>query len=124
MDLDNDLRSASGDSGQLHQVFVNLITNAIEAMNAVTDRPSMLTVRSVMIAGTSDIAVIVEDTGVGIVDIGRIFEPFFTTKVAGSGIGLTICQAIIEGHGGRLEVSANKPHGAIFRVILPTGDGE
>ncbi len=121
-DLDNDLPPGLVDSGQLHQVFVNLVTNALEAMSPVAGRPSVLTVRSGIVAGTSDIAVTVEDTGVGIADTGRIFEPFFSTKSTGSGIGLTVCQVIIEGHGGSLQVSANKPYGTIFRVILPTGD--
>ena len=121
-DLDNDRPLVLADSGQLHQVFANLITNALEAMSAVTDRPSVLTVRSGIMADTSDIAVTVEDTGVGIADSGRIFEPFYSTKAAGSGVGLTICQVVIEGHGGSLQVSANKPYGTIFRVILPTGD--
>ena len=125
-DLDDDLPPVLADSGQLHQVFLNLITNALEAMGAVTGRPSVLTVSSGIVAGSSDIAVTVEDTGIGIADkdSGRIFEPFFSTKAAGTGVGLTICQVIIEAHGGKLQVSANQPYGTIFRVILPRGGNE
>jgi signal transduction histidine kinase len=125
-DLDSDLPPVLADSGQLHQVFVNLFTNAMEAMSVVAGRRSVLTVRSGIGAGSSDIAVTVEDTGVGIADTdsGRIFEPFFSTKVAGSGVGLTICQVIIEAHGGTLHDSPNKPFGAIFRVTLPKGGDE
>ena len=67
-------------------------------MIAVAGRASVLTVRSGRMAGSSDIAVTVEDTGIGIADQDsrRIFEPFFSTKASGSGVGLTICQVIIE----------------------------
>jgi signal transduction histidine kinase len=125
-DLDHDLPPVLADSGQLHQVFVNLLANAAEAMAAIAGRASVLTVRSGMMAGSSDIAVTVADTGVGIADQDsrRIFEPFFSTKVSGSGVGLTVCQVIIEGHGGSLQVSANKPYGTIFRVSLPRGGDE
>jgi signal transduction histidine kinase len=122
-ELDSDLPSVLADSGQLHQVFLNLITNAIEAMTGVTSRTYVLTVTTGIVAGSSDIAITVEDTGTGIAakDGDRIFEPFFSTKAAGTGVGLTICRVIAEAHGGRLEVNANKPYGTIFRVILPAG---
>ncbi len=125
-DLDDDLPPVLADSGQLHQVFLNLVTNALEAMSGVAGRPSVLRVTSGIVAGSSDIAVTVEDTGVGIADknSGRIFEPFFSTKAAGTGVGLTICQVIIEAHGGRLQVCANEPCGTIFRVSLPMGGDE
>jgi C4-dicarboxylate-specific signal transduction histidine kinase len=125
-DLDSSLPSILADSGQMHQVFLNLITNAMEAMSEVTSRPGVLMITSGVAAGSSDIVVTVEDTGVGIPgnDSRRIFDPFFSTKVAGSGVGLTVCQVVIKGHGGRLEVHVNKPHGTIFRVILPAGGEE
>ena len=125
-DLDNDIPPVLADSGQLHQVFLNLITNAMEAMSAVADRPSMLRVTSGIVAGSADIAVTVEDTGVGIPDNESrfIFEPFFSTKAAGTGVGLTICQVILKAHGGSLQVRANEPHGTIMRVILPAGVDE
>ncbi|HET7084660.1 MAG TPA: MASE4 domain-containing protein [Rhizomicrobium sp.] len=124
--LENDLPPCLADSGQLHQVFLNLITNAIEAMAGVAGRPHVLTVTSRSLAGSSEIAVTVEDTGAGIADKDgcRIFEPFFSTKAAGSGVGLTICQVIIKAHGGRLEARANQPHGTVFCVILPAGSDE
>jgi signal transduction histidine kinase len=123
-DLDNDLPPVLGDSGQLHQVFLNLITNASEAMSAVTGRPSVLTIRSSSVTGSSDIAVTVEDTGIGITgrDGDRVFEPFFSTKTAGIGVGLAICKVIIEAHGGSLQHCANEPYGTAFRVTLPKGD--
>jgi signal transduction histidine kinase len=126
MDLDDGLPSILADDGQLHQVFLNLLTNAVEAMADVTSRPRVLTVSSRIVAGSSDIAITVEDTGVGITgeDTDRVFEPFFSTKAAGTGVGLTICRVIAEGHGGRLEVRTNQPFGTIFRVVLPVAEEE
>jgi signal transduction histidine kinase len=126
LSLDSNLPSVLADSGQIHQVFLNLITNAMEAMTGVTGRQPVLTVSSSVVAGSSDVAVTVEDAGVGIADkdSARIFEPFFSTKAAGTGVGLTVCRVIAEAHGGRLEVSANEPYGTIFRVILPVSGEE
>jgi signal transduction histidine kinase len=123
-DMDEGLPPVFGNGGQLHQLFLNLITNALEAMSAVSGRSSVLTVRAHLVADASGIAVTVEDTGGGIADAdsNRIFEPFFSTKAAGTGVGLTICRVIVEAHGGTLEVRANKPFGTVFRVILPAGE--
>ena len=112
------------DRGQLRQVFLNLIANAIEAMCSVTDRTRLLRIRSDIIQGSSGILVTVEDSGTGL-DIevrDHIFEPFFTTKSTGTGIGLTVCRSIIEAHDGHLRASANKPYGTIFHVALPGAD--
>jgi len=119
--LESDLPLVLADSGLLHQVFQNLITNALEAMTDVAGRRRVLTVTSRIAGGASEIVVTVDDTGTGIADKYRdsIFEPFFSTKAAGSGIGLTICQSIIKAHGGRLEVHAKPLYGTSFRVILP-----
>ena len=109
------------DRGQLQQVFLNLVTNAIEAMT-VTDRVRSLRMTSDNNSESSGIVVTVEDTGTGIdkQSKDRIFETFFTTKATGTGMGLAICRSIIESHGGSLEVSANNPYGTIFYVALPT----
>jgi signal transduction histidine kinase len=123
-DLNDDLPPVLGDSGQLRQLFLNLITNALEAMTDVSGRPSVLRVTSGI--ASSNIVVTVEDTGVGIADkdASRILEPFFSTKAAGTGVGLTICNVILKAHGGSLQVSANKPYGTIARVTLPAGGDE
>ena len=123
-DLRNSLPQLSGDRGQLQQVFLNLVMNAIEAMSSTTDRARVLRIRSDFNQESSDVVVTVEDTGMGIEGAGndRIFEPFFTTKSTGTGVGLTICRVIVEAHGGSLQASANKPYGAIFQVTLPSGD--
>jgi signal transduction histidine kinase len=120
--LSEDVPPMVGDRGQLQQVFLNLMTNAIEAMG--TGPARMLRVSSSTIQQSSGVMVAIEDSGIGINDEDKdsIFEPFFTTKTGGTGIGLAICRSIVEAHGGTLTVSANKPHGTIFRVALPDGD--
>ena len=123
-DLRNGIPRLSGDRGQLQQVFLNLISNAIEAMSSVIDRARNLQVRTNVVPESSDVVVTVEDSGTGLrgEDKDRIFEPFFTTKSTGTGVGLTICRVIIESHGGSLVALANEPYGAIFEVTLPSGD--
>jgi signal transduction histidine kinase len=121
--LHEGLPKVLADRGQLQQVFMNLIMNAIEAMGSVTDRSRRLRIKSDIIQGSSGVLVTIEDSGVGIDrNKDRIFEPFFTTKSTGTGIGLTICRSIIEAHGGTLLASANKPYGTIFHVAMPNGD--
>jgi signal transduction histidine kinase len=123
-DLRDGLPPLLADRGQLQQVFLNLIMNAIEAMRSVSDRVRELRVRSEVTQEPPNVLVLFEDSGIGInkEDKNRIFEPFFTTKSTGTGIGLTICRSIIESHGGTLRVSPNKPFGTIFYVALPSGD--
>jgi signal transduction histidine kinase len=120
--LANGVPMISGNRGQLQQVFLNLITNAMEAMG--TSRARMLRVSSDTIQQSSGVMVTIEDSGTGIKyeDKDSIFEPFFTTKTDGTGIGLAICRSIVEAHGGTLAAFANKPSGTIFRVALPGGD--
>lgn len=117
-----DLPPVIGNKGQLVQVLVNLITNASEAMQEVTDRPRMLNIRSSLCAPKM-VSVAVADSGPGIPvqHAGRIFDPFFTTKSRGTGLGLAICQQIIEAHGGGISASAGTEHGAIFEILLPAG---
>jgi signal transduction histidine kinase len=123
-ELRNGLPQLLADRGQLHQVFLNLIINAIEAMGSVTDRARVLRIKSDIIQESFDVVVTVEDTGTGFTgeDKDRIFEPFFTTKSTGTGIGLSICRSIIESHDGNLRASASKPYGTIFQVTLPSTD--
>jgi signal transduction histidine kinase len=107
---------------QLQQVMRNLIMNALDAMDGVTDRARVLTIKST--AHDSKSALItVEDSGSGIQpeNMQRIFDSFFTTKPHGMGMGLAICRSIIDSHGGTLSVLQGHPHGTVFQVILPTG---
>jgi signal transduction histidine kinase len=104
---------------QLQQVILNLIRNAIDAMESVTDRARVLRIKSE--ATETDVIVTIEDSGSGIdaKDKEHIFESFFSTKSNGMGMGLSICRAIIEYHGGSLSASSNKPYGAVFQIALP-----
>jgi PAS domain S-box-containing protein len=119
-ELDADLPATIGDRVQLQQVIVNLVLNGIEAMSAVTDRPRCLVIRSER-QDSDQVLIAVRDSGVGIdaKDFRRIFDAFFTTKAQGMGMGLSICQSIIEAHGGRLWASANSDHGATLQFTLP-----
>jgi C4-dicarboxylate-specific signal transduction histidine kinase len=123
LELPAQLPVISAHRGQLQQVILNVVTNAADAMRAVTDRRRVLTVKCVSEADS--IAVSVQDSGTGIdpKDIERIFDPFFTTKTTGMGIGLAICRMIIQAHGGRLSASPAVPHGSVFRIVLPANTG-
>jgi PAS domain S-box-containing protein len=119
LELAAQLPLISAHKGRLQQVILNLVTNAADAMRAVTDRGRVLTVKCGLEADS--IAVWVQDSGTGIDqnNIEQIFKPFFTTKTNGMGIGLAICRTIIQAHGGRLSASPAVPHGSVFRIVLP-----
>lgn len=109
-----------GDRVQLQQVIINLVTNGIEAMSAITDRPRELVIRS----GREELNrlfLAVTDRGVGISaeNVDVIFNPFFTTKASGMGMGLSICRTIVEAHGGRLSAFPNDGPGATFQFVVP-----
>jgi C4-dicarboxylate-specific signal transduction histidine kinase len=109
-----------GDRVQLQQVIINLVMNASEAMQSVTDRSRELVIRSRQ-DETQQVFVSVTDYGVGISaeNADRLFNAFFTTKSSGMGMGLSICRSIIEAHGGRLWATPNVPFGATFQFTLP-----
>ncbi|CAB3809136.1 Adaptive-response sensory-kinase SasA [Paraburkholderia ultramafica] len=119
--LDADLPTALGDQVQLAQVTINLAMNAIQAMDAVTDRPRELVIES-RCGDAGDVIIAVRDSGTGIEaeNAPRLFEPFFTTKPEGMGVGLSICQAIIQSHGGELRLRNNVEHGATVEFSVPT----
>jgi PAS domain S-box-containing protein len=113
-----------GDRVQLQQVILNLIINAIEAMEGVEGSRDLLI--STDKAESDGVLVMVRDSGPGLAPaaLERAFEPFYTTKSGGLGMGLSICRSIIEAHGGRLLWSANEPRGAVFHFTLPPGRDE
>jgi len=129
IELHKDLAGLSNiwaDKDQLGQVFLNLIDNAIDAM----DSGSTLTVRTRPLQAEGEgkgVEVDIADTGPGIPEgkIDRIFEPFYTTKgEEGTGLGLPICLGIIEEHGGKLAVDSEEGIGTTFHIHLPIGEPE
>jgi signal transduction histidine kinase len=120
IELFPDLPTIIGDRVQLQQVILNLISNGIEAMSAVTLRPRVLRVSSKS-DQQGDVTIEVADTGTGLdpTKMESIFDAFFTTKPEGMGMGLSICRSIVEAHGGRLWASPNVPYGTVFRFTMP-----
>jgi nitrogen fixation negative regulator NifL len=122
LDLADDLPALWADSHQLHQVIVNLITNAHHAMRG-GESVRRLTIRTKYETPGSQVLLEVADTGPGIPDpvVAHIFEPFFTTKPVGkgTGLGLPLCQGIVEGHGGTIRVDSKPGQGATFQIELP-----
>jgi PAS domain S-box-containing protein len=115
-----DLPATKADSGQMEQVFTNLITNSIQAL-AEHAGPRTLALKTEEVAG--NIRMSVADSGPGIAPeiIGRVFDPFFTTKThgKGTGLGLSICHSIVQNHKGRIWVESQRGKGAQFFVEIP-----
>jgi PAS domain S-box-containing protein len=121
-----DLPPVTGDRMQLQQVVLNLLLNAMEAMNGVDERPRQMRVSIQRddgddADGRDGVRLAVTDSGVGFdaQHAARLFDPFFTTKREGMGIGLSVSRRIIESHGGRLWASANADGGATFTFFIP-----
>ena len=128
-----DLPCVAADATQMHQILVNLGTNACHAMEAnggcLTLRATKVVVdvsstdRPVDLSPGEYVRIDVIDTGVGMdaVTQQRIFEPFFTTKPVGkgTGLGLSVVHGIVRDHGGSIEVRSEPGHGTTFRVFLP-----
>jgi signal transduction histidine kinase len=115
------LPRVTGSPAQLNQVFLNLLVNAMQAIEATHRVDGQI----VLTSSTSHGEVIVEvaDNGCGISEevLPQIFDPFFTTKSVGdgTGLGLSITHSMVQDHGGRLEVESIMGEGTRFRVILP-----
>jgi signal transduction histidine kinase len=116
-----------GDRVQLQQVVVNLVTNALEAMIGIADRPLLLTIRSEVERGAA-VVLTIEDSGRGLESeqISRVFDSFYTTRPDGIGVGLAISRSIIEAHGGSLWAAPTMRCGARVGFTLPlaTAGGE
>ena len=112
-----DLPSVTIDKIQLQQVLINLIRNAVEAMQGQPGRELIVATQ----ASDDVVQVSVLDSGPGLSEevSRRLFQPFVTTKENGMGLGLTICQSIIEGHGGRIWATKRDGGGAAFHFRLP-----
>lgn len=119
-ELTAELPTAEGHRSQLRQVIFNLVHNSLEAMENTTERSRILLLRTEL-QNSDAIVVTVEDSGPGIdpKQLDEIFEAFVTTKSQGMGLGLAICRAIVERHGGQLSAVSDGKHGAKFRFSLP-----
>jgi signal transduction histidine kinase len=118
LELDNSLPRVQLDGNHVEQIFMGLITNALEA----TPKGGCVTIRTTAANGASgNISVSIEDTGDGIPieSRERVFEPFFTTKPHGTGIGLSLAKKFVERNGGKIAISDGSSGGAKFDVIFP-----
>jgi two-component system NtrC family sensor kinase len=109
----------SCDPDQIHQVILNLLTNARESLGG-DGAESRITVTTETLVDGSGVAVEVRDSGPGVPDPlwDRVFDAYFTTKAVGTGIGLAFCRSVVEAHGGRIDLVPS-PRGARFRIVLP-----
>jgi two-component system, NtrC family, sensor kinase len=110
-----DLPEVEHDSDQIHQVLLNLLLNAVQAMESAG------TVRVEIGSRDDGASIVVSDTGRGIPPqhLSNIFRPFYTTKGSGTGLGLSLARRIVEEHHGRIEVSSVVGKGSKFEVVLP-----
>ncbi len=120
-----DLPAVSGNHVQLQQVLLNLIMNALEALEAVDPGDRLLQIRTRLVTPTV-VEIRVQDSGIGFTkkSLKRLFEPFYTTKEDGMGMGLAISQTVVRNHGGELRALINKDAGALFCVTLPVAGVE
>ena len=117
LQLESVLPGVRGDGNQLMQVFFNIISNALEAMEAA--KGGVLTIKT--LRDRSNVVILFSDTGPGLKDPQRVFDPFYTTKPVGkgTGLGLSICFGIVQEHGGKILSYNRQEGGAVFRVELP-----
>jgi len=123
LETDPALPPVHGDRVQLQQVLLNLLLNAVDALDENPPARRLVTVRTRPVGAMAEVAV--SDTGQGISadKLLRVFEPFFTSKPNGLGMGLAISRNIIEAHRGRLWVENNEAGGATFTITLPMAEG-
>lgn len=118
VNIASDLPRFVADRAMLMQVLLNLMTNAIEAMQIVTDRVLTVSASSV---STGEVMLAVADSGPGLNGGSEtVFEPFHTSRPGHIGIGLTISRAIVEAHGGTLRAVPNSRPGARFELLMPS----
>jgi C4-dicarboxylate-specific signal transduction histidine kinase len=110
----------TGNRVQLQQVILNLLQNALDAMNGVDDRRRLVVIRTDQ-DRTDGVRLSVQDAGVGFAPeaANKLFETFYTTKSEGMGVGLSVSRSIIEYHGGRLWAAPNDGPGATFSFSIP-----
>jgi two-component system sensor kinase FixL len=119
MELGRGIPDVLVDRVQIQQVLINLVRNALEAMERSERRELRITTRYLHDTGQAEVTV--ADTGPGIAPeiASRLFQPFVSSKKTGMGLGLSICRDIVESHGGVLSVVAGEPNGTVFSMTLP-----
>jgi signal transduction histidine kinase len=122
LDLAAELPAIQGHTGQLIEVVMNLLQNAIDAMDDGTGPVKMIRIMTKQ-DGSRSINIFIEDTGAGIAptDVDRIFDAFVTTKGRGRGLGLPLCRLILDRHGGHISVASELGKGTRFEIVLPVG---
>jgi PAS domain S-box-containing protein len=120
-ELADDLPRVTGDRVQLQQVILNLLHNALDAMDGIHDRPRELLIRTER-EDADGVRLTVRDAGVGIDrrSIDKLFDAFYSTKSAGMGVGLAVSRSIIESHRGRIWAASNEDSGATFAFSIPS----
>ncbi|SMH28706.1 sensor histidine kinase [Azospirillum agricola] len=123
-DLADGLPPVLADGVQIEQVVLNLIKNALDALEGGPSGAPPITVRTGL-DGEGRVEVAVTDRGHGLTGEARsrLFDPFFTTKPDGMGLGLSICRTIVEAHGGHLWATDNQGEGTVMRFVLPAATG-
>jgi PAS domain S-box-containing protein len=112
--------TVEADEAQLRRVLLNVINNAVEAMEG---RMGEIVVELDAGSPAGLVTISVRDQGYGVEDVERIFEPYYTTKVKGTGLGLAIARQIVEEHGGQIGAESEIGLGTVVRIQLPAGAG-
>ncbi len=107
------------DTIQLQQVLINLIVNAMDAMERLGKGERRITVRTARDGASAEIEIADSGPGIPAGKLDEIFEPFYTTKPNGMGMGLSIARTIIDAHDGKISAENNSLRGAVFRIVLP-----
>lgn len=122
LEFDSHLPAVAIDIVQIQQVALNLLRNAMEAMNSAPDKQHGVVMRTWQEASGVFFSVIDRGQGLSEAAQAQLFRPFFTTKPNGMGIGLSICQSIVQAHGGEIGYRSNAEGGATFFCRLPPAD--
>jgi C4-dicarboxylate-specific signal transduction histidine kinase len=119
--LSEDAVLVQGDEIPLQQVLLNLVNNAMDAMNQIPSERRILTLKTALQIPSGSGLLVVEDRGPGVPDElkAKLFQPFLTTKGDGLGMGLAICRTILQTLGGSIELRDQPGEGATFEVVLP-----
>jgi two-component system, NtrC family, sensor kinase len=117
LNIPEDLPPVAADEALLNQALLNLLNNAIDAVEESQNRSVSFSAH----ADEAQVVLRVADNGPGFADVHRIFDPFYSTKEPGkgTGLGLSVCYSIVRDHGGQLEASNVEPHGACITMTLP-----